>query len=57
MDTGTRDIILDHGAFVENFNYDKWQAMVHAGKLDVADVAVPDINDNENQTAEDGKGE
>ena len=57
MDTGTRDIILDHGAFVENFNYDKWQAMVHAGKLDVADVAVPEINDNENQTAEDGKGE
>lgn len=38
IDTGTRDILLEHGAFVENFTYDKWQQMVNAGKLDVTDV-------------------
>lgn len=41
MDTGTRDMELAHGAFVENFSYQKWQAMVQANKLDVADVIAP----------------
>lgn len=48
MDTGTRDILLSKGDFIENFNYDKWQAMVNAGRLDAANVAT---------TEEDGKKE
>ena len=40
MDTGTRDIILAKGGFVENFSYNKWQQLVKAGKLDVANVVV-----------------
>lgn len=56
MDTGTRDIKLEHGSFVENFTYTKWQQMVNAGTLDVTNVAVPQ-QDSENYDAEDGKGE
>lgn len=33
IDTGTRDIALEHGAFIKNFTYDKWQKMVTEGKL------------------------
>lgn len=33
IDTGTRDITLEHGAFIKNFTYDKWQKMVEEGKL------------------------
>lgn len=40
IDTGTRDIILSKGGFVENFTYDKWQEMVKAGKLSVANILV-----------------
>lgn len=38
MDTGTRDILLSKGDFVEDFDYDKWQRCVKAGKLDAANV-------------------
>lgn len=38
MDTGTRDILLGKGDFVEDFDYDKWQRCVKAGKLDAANV-------------------
>lgn len=38
MDTGTRDILLSKGDFVENFDYNKWQRCVKAGKLDAANV-------------------
>lgn len=49
MDTGTRDLIIEHGDFVENFTYDKWQAMVNAGRLDAVTVAtVEDSDKNEN---------
>lgn len=58
MDTGTRDIILEHGDFIENFTYDKWQSMVNAGRLDAVEVAVPPQQDSENNTnAADGEGE
>ena len=48
MDTGTRDILLEKGDFVENFNYEKWQRLVKAGRLDAANVLT---------TEEDGKKE
>ena len=38
MDTGTRDILLSKGDFVEDFDYNKWQRFVKAGKLDAANV-------------------
>lgn len=48
MDTGTRDILLQKGDFVEDFNYEKWQRLVKAGRLDAANVLT---------TEEDGKKE
>lgn len=49
MDTGTRDLIIEHGDFVENFTYDKWQMMVNAGRLNAVTVAtVEDSDKNEN---------
>lgn len=38
MDTGTRDILLEKGGFVENFTYDKWQQMIKNQSLDVSNV-------------------
>lgn len=53
MDTGTRDIKLAQGGFIENFTYDKWQKIVSAGTLDVMNIAVPQQDNN----ADEGKGE
>lgn len=50
MDTGTRDMILEKGDFVENFNYTKWQKLVEKGTLD--DINVLTI-ENENTSKED----
>lgn len=47
MDTGTRDLILSVGDFVENFNYPKWQRMIAAGKLDGSNVVVTESQENE----------
>lgn len=33
MDTGTRDLVLGEGAFVENFTYDKFQQMIDENEL------------------------
>ena len=49
MDTGTRDIRLQEGAFVENFNYDKWQQLVKAQRLDGTEVVVPEIKESEEE--------
>ena len=38
MDTGTRDMALSVGDFIENFTYDKWQSLIQAGTLDGANV-------------------
>ena len=38
MDTGTRDMLLSVGDFVENFTYDKWQKLIEKGSLDAANV-------------------
>ena len=52
MDTGTRDIVLSKGDFVENFTYDKWQQIINAGRLDVANVIVPETGESENKLNE-----
>ena len=44
MDTGTRDMLLETGEFIEDFNYDKWQALIKAGVLDETKVLTPEIN-------------
>lgn len=38
MDTGTRDMLLDTGDFVEDFTYDKWQKLIKAGRLDDVNI-------------------
>ena len=48
MDTGTRDILLQKGEFIEDFNYDKWQKLVAAGKLDATNVLTIE-NENEKE--------
>lgn len=55
MDTGTRDLELTVGDFVENFNYEKWQKLVDAGSLDKIKVLTSDNNDEqeENNKTED----
>lgn len=57
MDTGTRDLLLEHGAFVENFTYTKWQQMVNAGTLDATKVEVPQEDSDNNKSADEGEGE
>lgn len=49
IDTGTRDMLLTCGDFVEDFNYDKWQRMVNAGSLDAANVLVADSEQEETE--------
>lgn len=44
MDTGTRDILLKTGEFVEDFSYDKWQALIKAGMLDETKVLTPEVD-------------
>ncbi len=44
MDTGTRDMLLKTGEFVEDFNYDKWQALIKAGVLDETKVLAPEVS-------------
>ena len=50
MDTGTRDILLQKGAFIEDFNYDKWQKLIKAGRLDAVNVLTTE--DGEKETEE-----
>lgn len=52
MDTGTRDMLLTKGDFVEDFNYDKWQALVNAGRLDAVDVLTTNEDGNKNKDKE-----
>lgn len=52
MDTGTRDIILEHGGFVENFTYDKWDRMIENQSLESTKVITPENGDNENNKTE-----
>lgn len=52
MDTGSRDIELLKGDFVENFNYEKWQAIVAAGDLKAVPTANVAIIENTNEEKE-----
>lgn len=42
MDTGTRELLIETGEFIEDFNYDKWQQFVNEGTLHPANVVVPE---------------
>lgn len=56
MDTGTRDMLLSCGDFIEDFNYQKWQKLIELGELNGANLLL--INtDEENKNAEDGEEE
>lgn len=55
MDTGTRDMALKMGEFVEDFNYDKWQKMVAAGELNPAKLV--EIEKEENDKPKNGEEE
>ena len=48
MDTGTRDMVLEVGQFVENFTYDKWQKLIESGTLDETNVlSTEDVTERE----------
>jgi hypothetical protein len=50
MDTGTRDMALKVGNFVENFTYDKWQTLVDNGTLDEIEiVSTNEEKENKNE--------
>ena len=52
MDTGTRDIPLKVGEFVEDFTYDRFQKFVESGKLDGEKVLEIKNEDEENKNSE-----
>lgn len=56
MDTGTRDMLLKTGEFIEDFSYDKWKALIKAGVLDETKVLTPEVNTavetNDDETSE-----
>lgn len=56
MDTGTRDMLLETGEFVEDFNYDKWQALIKAGVLGETKVLTPEV-DTATETKDDETSE
>ena len=53
MDTGTRDMALKTGDFVEDFTYDKWQQMIEQGTLQPVKVVVADEIKEEKESQED----
>ena len=55
MDTGTRDIYLEKGEFIENFTYDKWQQFIEKGLLDAANVMTVTDNGTDNKNANNGE--
>lgn len=55
MDTGTRDLLLDKGEFVEDFTYDKWQQLIEKNQLDAANVLTVTENGTDNKNAENGE--
>ena len=52
MDTGTRDMLLEVGDFVENFTYNKWQQLVNAGRLDAINVLTTQEGTNKENNEE-----
>lgn len=52
MDTGTRDMTLAVGEFVEDFTYDKWQQMIAEGTLHPAKVLTIEPEENDKNKVE-----
>lgn len=54
MDTGTRDMIIEAGDFVEDFTYDRWQKLIDEGKLAGANVQtiIDEVDKKENNSEE-----
>lgn len=52
MDTGTRDIALKVGEFVEDFTYDKFMQFVESGKLTAANVITTEADKDEENKEE-----
>ena len=50
IDTGTRDMQIEVGEFVENFNYDTWQKLVEVGSIERLNVLVAENKELENKT-------
>lgn len=58
IDSGTRDIMVPAGNFIENFSYDKWLEIVKTGSLDAINIlSVDSENEDTNKNAEDGEKE
>jgi len=59
MDTGTRDMALKVGDFVEDFTYDKWQKLIASGELQAANLVSmeQDAEIKNKNAANDGKKE
>lgn len=55
MDTGTRDLLLEKGEFIENFSYDKWQQLIEKNQLDAVNVLTVTEDGTDNKNAENGK--
>lgn len=49
MDTGTRDLLIEVGEFVENFTYDKWQQIVENGDIHKINVLTTEQEKEENK--------
>lgn len=54
MDTGTRDLILSEGQFVENFTYDKFQQMIDNNDVEgvVVETIEAEVDKKENDNKE-----
>lgn len=52
IDTGTRDMQIEVGEFVENFDYNKWQKLVEVGSIEKLNVLVAEEKLNENNKTE-----
>ena len=55
IDTGTRDLLLSKGSFVENFTYDKLQEMIANQQIESVNVLTTENNENnEKENEENG---
>ena len=54
IDTGTRDLYLSKGVFVENFSYQKLQEMIANQQVESVNVMTTENNENEKENEENG---
>ncbi len=52
IDTGTRDLLLSKGSFVENFSYDKLQEMIANQQIESVNVLTTENNENDEKENE-----